>query len=185
MENEVVTGQTKRRWLQFSLRGLFVVSILIAVTLAYARNVHQQAIKKQALANALGEFDTYYTSQAQFVDQWKEEYFDFTEIFPDPWHNISMLDRKTIRQFKDVDLRRLKRLSLSLNKHLEDEDLAFLRKMPSLEKLNLRKTAVSDGGIVHLTQLTSLKELNIEYTKISSDGLKKLKDALPSCQIAY
>ena len=41
--------------------------------------------------------------------------------------------------------------------------------------INLEKTQVTDGGLVHLKGMTSLADLSLSYTKITDAGLEHLK----------
>jgi len=43
----------------------------------------------------------------------------------------------------------------------------------------------STGGLAHLLGLKGLRELSLEGTKVTQAGIKKLKRALPSCEISW
>ncbi len=60
-----------------------------------------------------------------------------------------------------------------------------IKKLKSLEKLNLFRTQVTDGGLVHLKALKSLKVLFLRNTKVTDKGVKDLKKALPACEIYH
>lgn len=56
-----------------------------------------------------------------------------------------------------------------------DADLAVLKGLPGLKRLNLSATAVTDAGLAHLTGLGQLRRLNLFSTAISDAGLKHLE----------
>ena len=49
-----------------------------------------------------------------------------------------------------------------------------LGSLPSLEKLDLARTRISNAGIVELAKLTSLRELNLAYAELNDEGLAAL-----------
>src|SRR5260221_1792569 len=55
-----------------------------------------------------------------------------------------------------------------------DAQLAYLKALPHIERLNLEATDVSDAGLVALTKLVTLRELNLSFTSVSDRGLANL-----------
>jgi hypothetical protein len=58
---------------------------------------------------------------------------------------------------------------------VKDADLAMLRELPSLRKLNLYGTAVTDAGLEHLSGLVGLQTLHLNGTAIGDAGLQHLR----------
>ena len=56
-----------------------------------------------------------------------------------------------------------------------DDDLRGLKRLPTLETLELQSTKVTDAGLVHLKGLTNLKELGLALTQITDAGLVHIK----------
>lgn len=88
----------------------------------------------------------------------------------------------------DAGLSALKGLADLEQLHLEgtkitDKGLANLKDLKKLTYLNIYNTEVSDAGLANLAGLTSLKSLYLWQTKVTDDGVKKLKQALPNCQV--
>ena len=56
-----------------------------------------------------------------------------------------------------------------------DAGLVHLKGLTNLTSLNLYNTKVTDSGLVHLEGLTNLEKLNLERTKVTDTGLVHLK----------
>ncbi len=105
-------------------------------------------------------------------------------------------------------LARLKTLNLT-NTVVSDKGLAYLKGLPALESLYLDATRVTDAGLPGLTKLRGLRELhlsrnkitdvgadqltqlhklellNLSNTNVSEESVKRLRAALPKCQIMW
>jgi hypothetical protein len=57
---------------------------------------------------------------------------------------------------------------------LEDDDLAVLAGLSSLERLSLNRTRVGDDALRHLEGLQSLKNLQLVDTDITDEGIEHL-----------
>ena len=79
-------------------------------------------------------------------------------------------------------LKRLKALQLS-HTGITDSGLAALQGFADLTHLGLDGTVVSDVSIPVLTSFESLQYLNIADSELTADGMKKLRAALPECEI--
>jgi hypothetical protein len=66
---------------------------------------------------------------------------------------------------------------------ITDAGLEPLREVPDLWELSLSHTAITDAGLHHLQSMTSLRGISLQSTRITADGLKKLREALPKCNI--
>jgi hypothetical protein len=82
------------------------------------------------------------------------------------------------------DLPRLQVLHLQ-NTKITGSGLGFFKNLPQLKYLNLKYTKVTDSLLHHIESLTNLEEINLNCTKVSSAGVKKLKNALPNCDIVW
>jgi internalin A len=54
-----------------------------------------------------------------------------------------------------------------------------------MQWLWLNGTKVTDSGLEHLKGLMRLKELDLSNTNVTDEGVKKLKKALPNCNIFH
>jgi hypothetical protein len=78
-------------------------------------------------------------------------------------------------------LRRLTYLGLG-NTPVTDDDLPTLKTLTNLKELRLSDTDITDRGLIHLEGLTWLQRLAVPIA-ISDDGLKRLQQALPTCEV--
>jgi hypothetical protein len=65
-------------------------------------------------------------------------------------------------------------ISLVGSETLKDNDLAFLKSLPSLQELYLGNTAISDAGLKHLAGLKKLQVLGLIGTKVTDASMKEL-----------
>jgi Leucine-rich repeat (LRR) protein len=95
------------------------------------------------------------------------------------------LDNTQVTDAGLVYLQGLKQLkSLNLwNTRITDAGVVHLRGLSQLQMLHLCGTKISDAGLVHLQGLKQLKYLNIWETKVTCQGVKKIRQALPKCDI--
>jgi hypothetical protein len=126
-------------------------------------------------------------------------------------HQLVWLDLCDIRNVESglIHLRELRRLEglLLSDADITDSELALLKHWPQLEclcldgtkitdrgvehvghlshlvYLGLTHTKITDAGLVYLEPLTKLRRLQLDGTAVTEDGMKKLKCALPDCQI--
>ena len=66
---------------------------------------------------------------------------------------------------------------------ITNSDLAHLKCLKSLERLNLAGTQIDDAGLFHLKELGGLRYLWLSGTKVSDAGVADLQEALPNCKI--
>lgn len=67
--------------------------------------------------------------------------------------------------------------------NITDVGLEQLRAFPNLRTLDLWGTAITDAGLVHLAELKQLTKIGLRSTKATDDGVRRLKQALPKCEI--
>ena len=79
-----------------------------------------------------------------------------------------------VEKLKGKDPAKATKVDLTWSK-VQDQDLAALKALTQLHRLNLSCTKVSDAGLEHLKGLTQLRVLGLAGTKISDAGLAHLK----------
>ena len=88
---------------------------------------------------------------------------------------------------KASDLAFLKELThlrrLNLPEDVTDEGLAHVAGLPNLVELIVSGKQVTDAGLVHLYELSKLQDLYLYDTKVTEAGLARLKKALPHVRI--
>ena len=79
-------------------------------------------------------------------------------------------------------MKQLKFLWLS-DTAVTDAGLEKLKPLTALERLGLEDTQVTDAGLETLKGMTRLRRLRLEGTKVTNAGVRKLRQALPNCEI--
>jgi hypothetical protein len=177
-----------RRYLRFSVRGLIVLVLVIAVVLGwYVRSVRIQRDAVAAIEKAGGL--TFYNIPRTPVVSWHE---------PSRWRTsvggyigidyVGHVSHVTIAQITRTgndadrqaalarvgDLGQLETLNLP-GASVTDGDLARLDGLNRLQRLMLPSTQITDAGLEHLRRLTKLTQLNLKRTRVSDVGLVHLK----------
>jgi hypothetical protein len=66
---------------------------------------------------------------------------------------------------------------------VSDASLAIWRRMPGLTQLDLHGTRITDAGVEYLSHLRQLKRVDLTDTSVSNDAVKRLRAALPKCEV--
>lgn len=66
---------------------------------------------------------------------------------------------------------------------IDDDDLACLRTLPSVELLSLASTPISDAGLAHLDGLGCAQLIDLRFTRVTDEGANRLRRALPQAKI--
>ena len=61
--------------------------------------------------------------------------------------------------------------------------MEHLAGLEGLVRLELRQTRITDAATQTLARLKTLKVLDLSQTGVTDDGLKKLRAALPGCDV--
>ncbi len=81
------------------------------------------------------------------------------------------------------NLKNLQSMSYDFSRQITDEGLEHLSALKSLQRLNLQDSEITDQGLVHVEKMKGLKELSLYGTKVSPTAVKRLKSALPECDV--
>ena len=138
----------KRRWLQFTLRGLLLLTAVIAMPLGWMmHNVRQQKIAVEALKKRPGCMVLYGVVPGEssgFVEWLRNEYGEYT--------------------FRKV-------IEVVCGLQTTDAELVHLRCLDQISKLMLGGTQITDAGLVHVHDLAQLKSLSLGRTQITDAGM--------------
>jgi Leucine-rich repeat (LRR) protein len=69
------------------------------------------------------------------------------------------------------------------NTPISDAGLTHMRGLSQLQILSLSGNRITDAGLEHLCRLTRLRSLYFLNTKVTKEGVKKLRAALPDCDV--
>jgi hypothetical protein len=160
----MVTKVGKRWWRQFSLAALFAVMTFVAVVLAWrGRQIEAQREAVQAIHRLRGGV-FYHEQQSSLVDRWQRIWLGDSR----PEYVTFRLSPRLFEQPAEFD---------AVQPHL--------RRLPSLRRLNLEGTSISDAQLPLLVQLTQLDQLNLRGTLVTKEGFNYLRLRMPDCEVAY
>jgi hypothetical protein len=183
----------KRRWNQFSLLTLLIVTLLLCVGFAgigwrmqRARdNRARLAVVEDALKKLGGLHNGHYEERRP--QTWIEKQFDDPGDSDDP---VMVRTVTVVILFADLDdttIEHLKKLpdvvSLGVESRATDAGLERLKGMTYLETLYLRGAQVTDEGLEHLKGMTNLQSLNLRHTSVTDEGAKNFRQVLPNCRV--
>jgi hypothetical protein len=153
-------GQMARR-LQFTLRSLLILTLLVSLPLgwmAFRRAQVQRRWKRyHALKTLGGEIDLHFANRGERLEG------DGADDSP-PWHIIAV------------------RLPKS---RITNAELALVESLSTLKELDLSGTKISDEGLARLGRLDRLEQLDLRDTRTTETGVSQLKKLLPNCEILH
>jgi hypothetical protein len=177
-----MTGRSKRRWYQFSLRALLVFVLLASVGMSWLavklERARRQKEAVEAIEKAAGwvvyDYQSENLSAEPPVPRWKRLLLGKDFFFDVVWAELITTG------FGDDEAAHLRGLTglktLRLNDpQFTDAGLAHLRGLTSLERLYLDGTQVTDAGLVHLEGMTNLQSLGLFLTPVTDAGLGRLR----------
>ncbi|MEQ1905128.1 MAG: hypothetical protein ABL888_13145 [Pirellulaceae bacterium] len=174
------TPRPKRGWLQFNLRTLFVLTLVIGTALGLVFNERRKNatihVRIQANLDALDSFGCRFRvdrdgSFRPSLFDWLFDRKDFGVVTLMSGQDSSITD---VRLKHVRELPRLCELILAYQK-ITDAGLAHLEGLANLEYLSLIDTEITDIGLEHLKCLRKLKYLDLSETRITDAGLVHLK----------
>ncbi len=175
-----------RRWLQFSLRSLLIVTVLCAIGAAWlGRRIEQKRREMETvkLIKANGGtvvFDYERDQQGAirksggvpngppFLRRLLGDNF-FSEVDSVDFQNTESCG--VVLAGPIESLPNLKSLSVFNGANATDADMEHIQALSRLERLDLSSTHISDIGLTKLTALRELKYLDLAGTKIADDGI--------------
>ena len=136
----------KRRWFQFSLRTLLILTTIVAIPCAWlGRKIEQKRRERNAVRAIAEKFG---------LAQYDYEIAHQSEPSGPAWLR---------RLFGDNLFSEVTAVSLTGGSH-DDDDLAVLDDLPNIHLLDLQDTNVTDAGLAHLSGLSELERLNLKGT---------------------
>jgi len=205
-----MTAKPKRRWYQFSLKAILVVTTLASIPLGWLANDWNAVRKRKAAIATLQQSGAWldYDQSQPFRPSWLrprlgqesdgEVWKIRFEIEPDkitdagliPVGGLSKLRYLSINQTRvtDAGLRHIAGLTelewpFLHDTQVSDDGLIFLADHARLKCLGLHRTQISDAGLLHLARLSRLEYLDIRDTHVTEQGIGKLQKALPNLEI--
>ena len=144
----------KLRWYQYSLRSLFLLTLLVAIGMSYVAVTMQNQRKQKAAAEAI------------------------EKAGGTVWYEPTWLGKL----LRDDSLVKVTVVEFS-GESTTDAVLVHLQGLSQLKTLDLDDAEVTDAGLVHLQGLSQLQSLRLYNTKVTDAGLVHLQ-GLSQLQVA-
>jgi internalin A len=174
------TPKPKRRWLQYSLRTIMVLMLVVGCGLGWLGREVQRARAQREAAAAIEKLGGKAMRQpasagmmqtvVDLLGKWLGEDLsaDVTGVF---------LGGTEVSDAGLAHLRGLRQLALLYldNTKVSDTGLANLNALAQLKVLDLEDTRVTDAGLVHLRGLTQLEDLYLDSSQVRDAGLVHLQ----------
>ena len=192
-----MTDKPKRRWLQFSLRTLFVVVTVFCIWVGItAKRAREQRLAVEAILELGGTvfYDFHYyeedgetsinPSREPSSPKWLRDWLGL-----DLFHRVRKVQAVKllqIPQFPSGGIHFLGPMpqATQLSQRI-DEHMVHLAALHDLETLDLSHSDLTDAGLGYVTGFTNLQYLNLRNTDVTEDSVKKFQQSLPNCQIIY
>jgi hypothetical protein len=172
------------RWYQYSLRSLFVLTVLVAIGGSWFAWKKQQKERERAAVKAivggLVRYDYQFDVSCMLIPNakppgpvWLRRWLG-DDFFADVVYVVMNGELITDAEFQHVeDLPRL-RIVTCLTSQVTDAGLEHLKDLKQLEALHLNRSGVTDAGLEHLKGLSKLKILDLSGAKVTDAGLEHL-----------
>jgi hypothetical protein len=158
-----VDRRGRRRWLQFSLRGLFFVGVvvLLVVGIQQVQRSHRETLRRRVWLRQ----EQWLADQKHALTSGETSNVHFYSTSDTDWL-VSEL----------AGMPEIKNLAFELT-DLTDEGCTTLAEMPNLTSLTLYggRTPVGDAGLATLSRSQSIETLQLVNTSVTNDGLATLK----------
>jgi len=174
-----MTDKPKRRWLQFSLRTLFVVVTVFCVWMGIIAKQARDQKQAVEMIRDMGGMVLYQYQVDQFQSSRVILVTDKTTDLPFPRPPGPEWLRRIVgdEYFFTV-------ASIYLDgPHFTDASLLVAGQLTDAKFLRLDNTQITDAGLVNVKGLTNLQMLSLGTTQVTEEGVKQLQQSLPNCRI--
>lgn len=170
--------RTRRRWFQYSLRTLLILTTACAALFAWwSHKAQRQRAAVAAITKAGGsvtyEFQTHGLQKPRYWPAWLVHVLGVDYVASVDVVSIIGGDAANTRLESLQAFTRLKVLCL-LGYKIRDDDLQHIKDLRSLEDLNLSFITIGDAELKYVRYLDSLKRLTIAGTLVTDAGLENL-----------
>jgi hypothetical protein len=182
------SAATCRRWrFQFSLRTLFLVTLITALVLGQlTRITHKAAVAAiKRLQGVVVESDgPNGTGTTVYLGTWAGRDGDL--IYLTALKNLSEVDFSPMWRFAMIG-RTAFAEPRPKPSPISDAGLAQLAAIPTIVRLDLEETGISDVGLRHISRMANIRHLYLDSTQITRGGIAFLKSCsrLESLSVAH
>lgn len=144
----------KRRWYQFSLRSLLLLTTATCVVMAWIAYERGETSKREAAA-----------AELRTIARYEQLGLRVTLIGGEPWHEAwrcPTLDNDSMGKVVEARFYR---------ENATDDDFAILEPMKKMESLHLDHTKATGAGLVHIAGLANVKKIYFNKSPIDDANL--------------
>lgn len=152
-----------RRWLSFSIRGLFLLVLLAAIGMGWIASIRTQHQREKAIAKQIEALDG--------AVQWNAVSFDYRSSDPFAPEPTQYERWRAWLLGNDVDSR-ISRVVFET--HCPAELLVELQKLEALTELTIVNGSLSDPASEAIRRLTNLTDLSLIDTEISAKQMETI-----------
>ncbi|HUY89571.1 MAG TPA: hypothetical protein VMV10_12625 [Pirellulales bacterium] len=181
---------SRRRWLQFSLRGLLALLTVFAIWLGFIVNRIREQREALETIEAMGADVRY-------------EYDETADRTVSPWLKSLYGDLHALKGVRVAVLQSVRPSESStewffstegrsgwfgiFNPDItfDDRGLMALGKLKTVDDVLIMNVPVTDAGLMHLASCVRLRRLALVGTSVSASGVAALQAKLPHCEIYF
>jgi len=157
----------RRRWLQFSLKTLLALVVLLSLPLAWLGSKLDHKRRESEAVTAIEK-----------LNAWVE--YDWSAKSDTEAPGPNWLRRWLGNDFFAT----VKRVTFRTGNDLTDAELVHFERLNGVKELNLQDAYVTNAGVFRLAQLKAMRVLKLEGTHVTAVGVAELRKALPDCEIS-
>jgi hypothetical protein len=169
VQQQIDFVKRRRRWFQFSLRSLLIITALVAISCGVLGSKIERKRREREAVKAI-------EMRAGYV-AYDFEVAGLKEPFGPSWLRELLGENF----FSEITLAQLNNVG--------DDEIAeyadTIKGFPKLKELRLCAPGLSDSGLIYLSPLTQLESLVFDESHVSDAGIAELQKALPSCTIYH
>ena len=186
--NRAEPPKRKRRWYQFSLRTLLIVTAVVAIACGWLGSKIDQKRRQRDAVATLAKLGDYAQTAYDFERNdrrkgprgpaWLRSLLGenfFSEVVGAQFDLIQDAERADAGLACIGEFRKLETLTL-FGTRVSDSSAANLSRLTNLRDLVLGKTGLTDNGAACLRDMTKLERLELQTTNIDDAGLRNLTD---------
>ena len=180
-----MSNKPKRRWYQFSLLALLLLTTVISVPLGWLAYERNKVRQREAAIAAIKKRNGSILFNEPLRSDWLRWLLNDTS-------EGSILSVDFDNNSKDADLADVAILTEieqigffgETPFQVTDAGLVHLANLTKLTSINLDSTQVTDAGLVHLANLTKLTDIHLDDTQVTDAGLVHLAGLKELCTLA-
>lgn len=189
------TPMPRRRRLQFSLRTLMVLVLVISVPLGWVGMKLKQARKQREFVRRIEQLGGSVMYSWESIERHRGRRSDgirgmFRQLLGEDV--LATVDGLTLANcgIEDDDLKwlsgfpNLEYLRLA-NTPISDAGVAYVVGLDNLRRMDLSNTRISDASAAHLSNLRGLRLLYVYGTNMTPQGAAQLRSSLPDCAVVF